>query len=133
MGNASWVDLLLEPRGIRAIYGEDPPTLTAVDLHDLVLHRDGPRATLRLDLAQFPRKPPKKWADQGFNVVQVQLTLVDVQHLSIAGWSTHATLDLEINRTDEVLSLRTKNGPVILSIDARWLVLSHLQAYRRFP
>lgn len=126
-----WVDFLSEPHGIRAIYGEELPTLTSVDLHELVLHRDGPRATLRFDLAQFPREPPKKWADQGFNVVQVQLTLVDVHHLTVAGWTTHATLDLDVERRDGVLLLRTLNGPVGVNIDARWLVLSHLGAYCR--
>ena len=130
---SGWVDLLSEPHGIRAIYGEDLPTLTSVDLHELVLHRDGPRATLRFDLGQFPRKPPKKWDEKCFNVVQVQLTLVDVRHLTVAAWTTHVTLDLNVERKDEVVSLRTENGPVALNIDARWLVLSHLGAYCRAP
>ncbi|RKN22114.1 hypothetical protein D7147_05175 [Micromonospora musae] len=128
---SGWVDLLSESHGIRAIYGEDLPALTSVDLHELVLHRDGPRATLRFDLSQFPKSPPKKWADQGFNVVQVQLTLEDVLHLTIAGWTTRAVLDINVEPTGKVLSLRANNGPVGISIDARWLVLSHLSAYCR--
>ncbi|SCF18481.1 Immunity protein 50 [Micromonospora viridifaciens] len=128
---SGWVDLLSESHGIRAIYGEDLPALTSVDLHEFALHRDGPRATLRFDLPQFPKSPPKKWADQGFNVVQVQLTLVDVLHLAIVGWTTRAVLDINVERMGEVLSLRANNGPVDINIDARWLVLSHLSAYCR--
>ncbi|MGC4744303.1 Imm50 family immunity protein [Micromonospora sp. DT201] len=126
---SGWVDLLSESHGIRAIYGEDLPALTSVDLHELVLHRDGPRATLRFDLSQFPKSPPKKWADQGFNVVQVQLTLVDVLHLTMVGWTTRALLDINVERMGKALSLRANNGPVGINIDARWLVLSHLSAY----
>ncbi|WP_080671708.1 Imm50 family immunity protein [Salinispora cortesiana] len=127
---ASWIDLLGKPDGIRAVYGEDLPTLSSVDLHELSLHRDGPLATLRFDLAEFPRRPPKKWADQGFNVVQVQLSLGGVQRLTVAGWEVNVTLDIEVERRGDVIYLRTLNGPVGVSIEARSLVLSRLSAHR---
>jgi Immunity protein 50 len=127
---SSWVDLLSEPQGIRASYGDHVPDLTAVDLHEVILHRDGPRATLRLDLPEFPESPPRKWADQGFNVVQVDLMLVGVVCLSIDGWVTRAIVGLAVERREDVVSLRTTSGPVTINIDARALVLSRMSAYR---
>lgn len=126
---SSWIDLLYKPDGIRAIYGADLPTLRSVDLHEFSLDRDGPVAMLRFDLAEFPRRPPKKWADQGFNAVQVQLSLGGVQHLTIVGWETHITIDIDVERRGEVISLRTMNGPVDINIEARSLVLSRLSAH----
>lgn len=127
--DSNWIDLLCRPYGIRAIYGEDLPTLTSVDLIELSLNHDGPTAMLRFDLAEFPRRPPKKWADQGFNVVQVQLSLGGVQHLTVAGWTTDVTIGIDVERRGDVISLRTVNGPVAVAIDAQTLTLSRLSAY----
>ncbi len=126
---SSWIDLLYKPDGIRAIYGADLPTLRSVDLHEFSLDRDGPVAMLRFDFAEFPRRPPKKWADQGLNVVQVQLSLGGVQRLAVVGWDTHVTIDIDVERRGDVISLRTMNGPVDINIEARSLVLSRLSAY----
>lgn len=126
---SSWIDLLYKPDGIRAIYGADLPTLRSVDLHEFSLHRDGPVATLRFDLAEFPRMPPKKWADQGFNVVQVQLSLGGVQRLTVVGWETNVTIDIDVERRGDVISLGTMNGPVGMKIEARSLILSRLSAH----
>lgn len=80
---AIWLDSLDDDRPIRAVYGEQFPSLTAVVFHEVCLHRDGPRVTLRLDLSEFPAHPSKKWLQQEANVVQVELMLIGIQRLSL--------------------------------------------------
>src|ERR1700730_13283023 len=63
----SWADLLDDPAKVRSIYGDDVPSLDSVHLHEITLHRDGARLTLRFDLSKYPTDPPKKWQAQGFN------------------------------------------------------------------
>ncbi len=79
---AHWTDLLLDAAPIRAIFGDAPPSLRGVDLHEVVVSWDGPSVSLRLDTAEFPASPPPKWAK--LNTVQLTLYASGVETMSMS-------------------------------------------------
>jgi hypothetical protein len=126
----NWLDALDDSRGIRAIYGDDVPPLTGVTMNEVCLHHDGPRVVLRFDLSRYPANPPKKWADQGFTTVQLQLMLVDIHELSIAGWSNESVVDLSLERTDNGVVATTSGGLAQIRIRALSAIISAISAYQ---
>jgi hypothetical protein len=92
-----------------------PPPLDKVRLHEVVLHRYGPRLSIRFDLGAFPVSPPKKWVDKGYNTVQITLTFGDIQSLSISLWSSENIVDIDIGPAHNAVSLRIMgSGTMIL-------------------
>jgi hypothetical protein len=131
-----WFDVLDDARGIRAIYGDDAPPLEAVVLHEITLHRDGPRVVLRFDLPAFPSRPPEKWVSQGCNVVQVQLLLSGVESVSIQGLSTHSVVDIAVAGDGRKVRVTTSGSSVIdvLALDASITSISaYMDAERPAP
>lgn len=126
----TWLDVLDDERGVRAIYGDEPPSLQRVTLHEVCLHRDGPRVTLRLDLPEYPSSPPKKWSTQGFNVVQIKLMFVAVVAFSIDGWSNESLVDMTLEKRDDNVRAATSAGLADLSVEAESALVSSISAYR---
>lgn len=126
----NWIELISNTASIRAIYGEIVPTLERVDLHEIVLHRDGPSALLRFDLAEFPERPPSKWAASEFNRVQMKLLAVGVKELDISGLQTNCQVDLVISEDDSLIRIRADNGAVHLNIAADEVLINDISAYR---
>lgn len=126
---SDWIRFLADARALQGIYGADIPSLHDVDLHEVSLHRDGPRATLRFDLATFPASPSAKWIAAGCNRVQLQLTAI-VREVSISGWQARCRIDLSIGRDGDALDLRADNGTVKIALRASALMLDKVSAYR---
>jgi hypothetical protein len=82
----AWYDQCDNPRLIQGYYSA-PPTLDRLDLHEVVLHRDGPLLKLRGDLPVFPDRPSKRWSQQA-NTAQVTIALWGVSSVSIVEWAT---------------------------------------------
>lgn len=117
-----WTELLIDPRTIRAIFGETAPSLDQVELVEIVLDVDrGPDAILRFDLAEFPSDPPKKWRDEGRNTVQVRLRAGSVQALEIRGLLISPILDLKILRDGELLRVQGATGGISIDIASEFL------------
>jgi len=94
----SWLDEVDNGRFLAALYGGRAPSLDPVNLHEILLHRDGPTIALRFDLPEFATKPAKGWDAAGYNVVQVRLTLFGVLSARLDGWATTMTGPLRIER-----------------------------------
>jgi hypothetical protein len=125
----TWLDAVDDPRGVRAIYGDDVPPLTAVPVHEVCLHRDGPRLVLRLDLPRYPRDPPAKWTAQGFDTVQIQLMLVDVLELSIDGWSNDPVADISLERDGDAVTVLASAATTRCRARARAATVTEVSAY----
>ncbi|MCS0601264.1 immunity 50 family protein [Streptomyces sp. LP11] len=98
----SWNSLLHNPEGITAVYGGDPPDLSGVRLRELTLHEDGPTLTVRLDLPAYPNQPPRKWAAQGFNTVQIELSLSGLRSIELEGFASEVTADVFLSEGDGI-------------------------------
>ena len=117
-----WAELLIDPRTIRAIFGEAAPSLDQVELVEIVLDvNSGPDAILRFDLAEFPSDPPKKWRDEGCNTVQVRLRAISVQALEIRGLLISPILDLKILRDGKLLRVRGATAGISIDIASEFL------------
>lgn len=125
----SWIDLLVDSSAIRAVFGEELPTLNKVDLHELSLHRDGPRVSLRFDLSVFPTSPPKKWAALGFNRVQLKLLAVGAHDLAVKGWGSECKCDITISPDNGKLILQAKGRSLEFSMSTDSLFLDGVNAY----
>lgn len=128
-----WTDLLTESKQIQAIFGEDIPPLTKVDLHEVILHRDGPLVTVRFDLATYPKAPPKKWDANQYNCVQVRLMLVGVLTVQIMGWATSCVADVDLVKETSNVKFITRSGPTMIEIVANHAVIESVSAYRKSP
>lgn len=125
----SWADFLVDPAAIRAIYGEDQPGLDCVDVHEILLNTAGSRVSLRFDLREFPKLPPKKWMLSGFNKVQLELMAVGVRKLSISGWQSLCKLSFDVFMDDGLVHLYAKNECVEIDVVAEHLILAKISAY----
>ncbi|MEU7591020.1 Imm50 family immunity protein [Micromonospora sp. NPDC049230] len=126
----TWLDLVEDPRGVRSIYGADnPPSLEKILLHEVVLQRDGPSAVLRFDLPEFPTNAPRKWRDQGFNVVQVGLTMIGIKDLSLAGWNHCGWASMELASQDDSLMLEVLWGSARIQVQADAAAVTSISAY----
>lgn len=126
----NWTDLVLDAAPVRSIFGPKPPTLEGISLHEIILHRDGPRVLLRFDLHDFPVRPPEKWFAAGFNRVQIRLLALDVQELEIAGLQSNVQVDLSVKKDGPLVRLHADNGAVRFDIGAAALIVENISAYR---
>lgn len=130
MTTTNWTDLVLDAAPVRAIYGPKPPRLYAIDLHEITLHRDGPRVLLRFDLRDFPEHPPQKWTVAGFNRVQMRLLASGVRELQIDGLQPKTQVDLSIKQEGPLIRLHADNGVVRLDLAAQAVIVESISAYR---
>lgn len=125
-----WTDLVLDSEKIKAIFPKTIPPLESINLHEIILHRDGPRITLRFDLAAYPAIPPKKWQLQGYNRVQIQLTLIGTTAVSIAGWAVECKLTLALQECNGQIKVSGANNVVKFDALADFVSITNMSAYR---
>ena len=125
----NWADYLSDFNKLKAIFGDKPPSLKDVDLHDVVLDRDGPKVILRFDVSEFPEAPPTKWLVSGFNRVQLKLMVLGIQDLSIQGWGTRCRCDISISFDDKRILLEI-DDVIKIRIEGDHLLLEGINAYQ---
>ncbi|MFJ9818288.1 Imm50 family immunity protein [Streptomyces sp. NPDC101151] len=124
----SWTSYLHNPEGVSAVYGGVPPELCGVRVHEVILHEDGPTLKLRLDLPRYPERPPRKWAAQGFNTVQVEVALSGLRVIALEGFGTEIEADISLSGENGVtLNLTSPETRVHAVADTAYI--SKLTAY----
>ena len=126
----SWIDLLLDATPIRKIYGAELPSLVDIDVHEIVLHRDGPRVLLRFDCQKFPTNPPVKWKLAEYNRLQLTLLAVGIHEISIRGLPSECKLSLNVIENGELIRIQTLEGDMNINILADSLLVDNISAYR---
>ncbi|WGZ96376.1 MAG: Imm50 family immunity protein [Candidatus Thiothrix putei] len=125
----NWISFLSDDAMLRAIFGDELPTLQQVDIHEVVLHWDGSRVLLRFDLAEFPKSPPKKWKASGFNRVQLKLLAVGIHDFSIEGWCSQCRCSIRVFSAGKTIGLQTEEGKVKIMLTTDFLLLDGISAY----
>ncbi|MEV5613631.1 Imm50 family immunity protein [Streptomyces sp. NPDC052225] len=123
-----WTSLLHNPEGINALYQGNPPELCGVRVHEVTLQTQGPTLKLRLDLPEYPAQPPRKWADQKFNTVQVEVSFSGLRSASLTGFKRDISADVSLTEGDGVGVSVTAPG-VHLQANAATAFISTLTAY----
>ena len=94
-----WYTFCENPQAIVQLYTA-PPSLDDVEIHEIIMQRDGPHMQLRVELGTFPDKPPAKWPKEA-NAIQMTLDVWGVRELDLAGWGTTNRGTLTFSRTGE--------------------------------
>jgi len=123
-----WLNLVQNPESIKNIYSS-PPLLKGVRIKSIELRQDGPLLFMRLDLPEYPSKPPIKWEKEGFNTVSLELEFIEISGLRIENWLNDNVADIVIKGTKDALCVETVNGNVIVSFSASSLFLMKTSAY----
>jgi hypothetical protein len=96
-----WWNLAQNPRVILAYYSQ-PPQLRSVDVQSVLLHHDGPRLEIVIDMPCFPDKPSPRWPT-GANTVQARFQFSDLREISLDGWGTTNSGDLLVVDEDRAV------------------------------
>ena len=118
------------PEAIERVFG-DSPSLENVSIHEIGLHRDGPRVTLRFDVPEYPKNPPAKWKAQGFNRVQITLACLATRGVRCDGWSTSNKASIVLSRDDAgKLLVRIVGDTTHLELICDHVFVENLSAYK---
>jgi hypothetical protein len=124
-----WGDLLVNPRAIEAIFGDQLPGLDNLELHEVVVHRDGPSVRVRFDIEEFPSDPPEKWRKAKHNRVQMEIVCVGVSDLSIQGLATNMMVSLSVEGESPNLGIQLTGPATTIEFSAMFVDLSRISAY----
>lgn len=125
---SNWLSLAENPKAILSLYGK-PPSLSAIDLIEVKLHRDGPRLELRADLAQFPEDPPDKWRANGYNTVQMKLSLVGLKDINISSWSLRNLAKMKLEKRGGRIALTVHGDECHLESVGDFLIIDSVRGY----
>lgn len=84
------------------------PSFEEINLHQIILNWDGPRASLVFDLNSFPTNPPKKW--HKFNTAQVELSLFPLLKVNLENFSNGNICNLLIERQKDLIYVYATGG-----------------------
>lgn len=93
-----WSEACQNPEALRHLYA-DVPDVNPVEIHEVVIRRDGPLLEVRVQLPTFPDHPPARWPE-GANTVQVTIDLWGVSDFEQQGWGTENRGTLALKRLD---------------------------------
>ena len=80
------IEHIENPRALTALFGDDFDFMN-VNLHEVVVHRDGPSLRLRFDIPQVPQSPPARWPASA-NTTQIVLQAGPIEELQITGFTS---------------------------------------------
>lgn len=80
------IEHIENPKALTTLFGEGFD-IVEVDLHEVIVHRDGPSLKLRFDIPQVPRNRPARWP-AGANTTQIVLHASPIERLQIVGFAT---------------------------------------------
>jgi hypothetical protein len=124
-----WHKLADNSQVISQLYDE-APSLHATRLVEVILHQDGPRLELRVDLAQFPDHPPLRWMRDGYNTAQIQLDFFSLDSVQITGWSTENCVDINIEKIEDGRIYMSAKGPTCaINVVCRFFRIAHVRGY----
>jgi hypothetical protein len=126
-----WINLLESDKAIKAIF-EEAPSLKSVFLHDIIINNYGPSIEIRLDLNEYPRKPPIKWKASKFNTVQIIIELWSLTNMKMDGLLSGNLVDITIDSNKNGILLKI-DGDFTLSCEAELVDLKKISAYQNSP
>ncbi len=122
-----WWELAHNPRVVLAYYTH-PPQLIGVEIHSVMLHRDGPTLELVVELPRFPDRPSPRWT-VGANMAFARLRFCSsLKQVVLSGWSTTNVGDLLIEKWGDGVRFRFDSGTAQLSAMAMFFDVTGISA-----
>ncbi|MEV6674022.1 Imm50 family immunity protein [Streptomyces sp. NPDC051162] len=128
MGLPMWTEFLDNATGIEAVYSGTPPRLESVRIHEVVLAVESSALKFRIDLPEYPVKPPKKWAAHGYNTVQVELYFSGVRDVELSGFCHEIVGDVVLSG-GEVINVEVNSESMRIRATADMVFVSNISAY----
>jgi hypothetical protein len=129
----SWLDCVDESVFLKELFPDAAPLLTAVRLHEVQFHQDGPRAILRFDLNEFPETPPAKWRAAQSNTVQVRLMGIGISAMHMTGWAANNIGLLAIERGADDVRVAFDSSECSLRAVFEYLRVDGVSAFHSAP
>lgn len=127
----NWIDAVHGPEGVLAVFDGSAPPLNHVELHTVILGRGD--VGLVFDLNDYPKRPPAKWADQGYNTVQLTLVCTHVRDVRLAGWGNQITADIAVDRVEDRVAVGVRSDTVSIALIADIVSVAKVTAYLNNP
>lgn len=127
----AWPDFLENPQAIASLFASDVD-LSHVDLHEIIVHRDGPVIRLRFDVTAMPDVPPGRWPIEA-NVTQITLAAWGVATLQLEGWATSVLGELSVCRDNDRYLLSFVGEHCHLAATCSSICIERLQGYVNHP
>ena len=121
-----WTAAVMNPQSLDA-FAADIGALP-VDLHEVTLHRDGPRVRLRFDVAAVPHPLPARWAGDA-NRTQVQLACFGISAFTLSGFTTTMSGRLTMRPSDQAWDVEFHAGDVVLALRTSLVRVESLSGY----
>ncbi len=99
-----------------------------IDLHEVILHRDGPSVRLRFDVDTVPHPLPAR-RDADANRTQVRLACFDVKTFALTGFATTLTGQLSVQSDDNAWNVEFRAGDVALTLRTPLVRVESLSGY----
>lgn len=121
-----WTAAVANPQALARL--PDGVGALPIDLHEVTLHRDGPRVRLRFDLPVVPDPLPARW-DVDANRTQVQLACFGVRAFALTGFTTCMAGRLSVQPTGDAWDMAFVAGEVVLQLRAALVRVESLSGY----
>lgn len=128
----SWIEIVDRPEGVLAVFDGATPPLTGVEVHSVIFGHSGD-VRLVFDLRDFPNDPPAKWANQGYNTVQLTLACAPVRDIRLTGWARQITADIAVDRIGDRVALRVDSPTMTLALTSDFVSVLKVAAYLNDP
>jgi hypothetical protein len=121
-----WTAAVANPQALAQLPGD--VGAQPVDLHEVIVHRDGPRVRLRFDVAAVPQPLPARW-DGDANRTQVQLACFGVSALTLSGFTTTMCGRLTMRPAAGAWEVEFRAGDVVLTLHTSLVRVESLSGY----
>lgn len=129
-----WHQLAKNPEVVEEVFGEEAPSLEGVTLHKVAyVFNEYTDVLLTVNLPNYPRNPPGKWADIAYNTVQVTLRLVGVLSTGLTAFGPAEPVSIRIDDKQNYLMLQAGSDIVNFSVKFKWLYISAVTAMQQAP
>jgi hypothetical protein len=123
-----WLDLVLDARPVRAVFGDVTPSLSNVLVESMTLEIRGRGVSLAIALDDYPAEPPRKWRAAGNDVVWLTLAFDDADLIEVHGPLTTERADLVISRDGDHVVGELTGTTHTIRVRSRWFSIRKMTA-----
>jgi hypothetical protein len=126
-----WIKLIENQEIIKAIYGEQIPSLDKVSLIEVrIVYGEDIQCYLRFDLKILPLKMPEKWTQNNVNTVQLDMALMssDIVSFATSGGNLIGSIEIVSDNNSKIISFVVE-GENIFVIKSKWIHLRTVTGY----
>lgn len=126
-----WFDYCHGARQLSAIFGENVPELNNVTVRSYAFRGDRSEILIGVDLAEFPEQPPKKWVQQEFDTVRLELAIAEIQSARVGGLLSVQNISIAMSRNSKNQIEIEVGGPQreYMEIRSKFVRVSQMRAY----